>query len=243
MSLLARGWGLHERGQDKKSIETWGRGLTRIANECARVGLPVPEVKEEYGCITTTFRRPDWTGANTPDQRTGTGVATTGTTSVISGTIVATTGTGATRTGTGRGLSGTGWTIIGMTAPDNVGELLARLPKLRKDARANVESVLHELVTDKNATIPQICARTGMALRTINNALATFAQQKSCFPVRLQKSRTRVQKNSRLVRRNSRLIPKNRQLALRNRQLETKNCTLTPKNCTLGRRNCTLKVH
>ena len=69
-----------------------------------------------------------------------------------------------------------------MTAPDNVGELLARLPKLRKDARANVESVLHELVTDKNATIPQICARTGMALRTINNALATLRAAKIVLP-------------------------------------------------------------
>ena len=146
----------------RKSIETWGRGLTRIANECARVGLPVPEVKEEYGCVTTVFRRPDWTGANTPDQRTGTGTARTG--------------TGTARTGIGRGLSGTGWTIIGTTATDNVGELLARLPKLRKDARTNVENVLHELIADKNATIPQICARTGMALRTINNALATLRE-------------------------------------------------------------------
>ena len=152
----------------RKSIETWGRGLTRIANECARVGLPVPEVKEEYGCITTTFRRPDWTGANTPDQRTGTGAARTGTDSA--------------RTGTGRGLSGTGWTIIGMPTTDNVGELLARLPKLRKDARANVETVLHELIADKNATIPQICARTGMALRTINNALATLRASKIVLP-------------------------------------------------------------
>ena len=152
----------------RKSIETWGRGLTRIANECARVGLPVPEVKEEFGCITTTFSRPDWTGANTPDQRTGTGVSRTGTTSA--------------RTGTDRGLSGTGWTIIGTTAPDNVVELLARLPKLRKDARANVETVLHELIADKNATIPQICARTGMALRTINNALATLRAAKIVLP-------------------------------------------------------------
>ena len=38
----------------------------------------------------------------------------------------------------------------------------------------NVETVLHELIADRNATIPQICARTGMALRTINNALATL---------------------------------------------------------------------
>ena len=148
----------------RKSIETWGRGLTRIANECVRVGLPVPEVKEEYGCVTTTFKRPDWTGVNTPDQRNGIVAARTGTASAGTGTV--------------HGLSGTGWTIIGTTAADNIGELLARLPKLRKDARANVETVLHELIVDKNATIPQICARTGMALRTINNALSTLREAK-----------------------------------------------------------------
>ena len=82
------------------------------------------------------------------------------------------------RTGSGHGLSGTGWTIIGTTAADNIGELLARLPKLRKDARANVETVLHELIADKSVTIPQICARTGMALRTINNALSTLREAK-----------------------------------------------------------------
>ena len=159
----------------RKSIETWGRGLTRIANECARVGLPVPEVKEEYGCVTTVFRRPDWTGANAPDQRTGTGVAITGTTPVRTGTI----GEG---TGTVHVLSGTRWTIIGTPATDSIVGLLARLPKLRKDARANVETVLHELISDKNATIPQICARTGMALRTINNALATLRAAKIVLP-------------------------------------------------------------
>ena len=148
----------------RKSIETWGRGLTRIANECVRVGLPVPEVKEEYGCVTTTFKRPDWTGDNTPDRRTG--------------IVAPRTGTASARTGTGHRLSGTGWTIIGTTTADNIGELLARLPKLRKDARVNVETVLHELIADKNATIPQICARTGMALRTINNALATLREAK-----------------------------------------------------------------
>ena len=148
----------------RKSIETWGRGLTRIANECVRVGLPVPEVKEEYGCVTTIFKRPDWTGVNTPDQRNG--------------IVAARTGTASARTGNGHGLSGTGWTIIGTTAADNIGELLARLPKLRKDARANVETVLHELISDQKATIPQICARTGMALRTINNALTTLRTAK-----------------------------------------------------------------
>jgi hypothetical protein len=42
-----------------------------------------------------------------------------------------------------------------------VEDILARLPKLRKDARANVKSVLHELTADKNATIPQICTPAG----------------------------------------------------------------------------------
>ena len=78
------------------------------------------------------------------------------------------------RTGTTHRLSGTSWAITGMTGTAGVEDILARLPKLRKDARANVENVLHELIADKNATIPQICARTGMALRTINNALATL---------------------------------------------------------------------
>ena len=101
---------------------------------------------------------------DTPDQRNG--------------IVAARTGTASARTGSGHGLSGTGWTIIGTTAADNIGELLARLPKLRKDARANVETVLHELIADKSMTIPQICARTGMALRTINNALSTLREAK-----------------------------------------------------------------
>lgn len=95
-----------------------------------------------------------------PDQRTG--IAPTRT------------GTDTARTGTTHRLSGTVWAITGTTGTAGVEDILARLPKLRKDARANVENVLHELIANRNATIPQICARTGMALRTINNALATL---------------------------------------------------------------------
>ena len=53
---------------------------------------------------------------------------------------------------------------------------VAHLPDLRKDARANAEAVLHEIIVDNTATIPEICARTGMALRTINNAIATLRE-------------------------------------------------------------------
>ena len=100
----------------------------------------------------------------------------TGTGAVRIGTALARTGTIGVETDTVHGLSGTGWKIIGTAATDNSGELLTRLPKLRKDARANVEAVLHELIADKNATIPQICARTGMEFRTINNALTTLCK-------------------------------------------------------------------
>ena len=53
---------------------------------------------------------------------------------------------------------------------------MSHLPKLRKDARANVETVLNEIIADKSVGVAQICARTGMALRTINNALVTLRE-------------------------------------------------------------------
>lgn len=71
------------------------------------------------------------------------------------------TGSATARTGNGHGLSGTVWAITGTTGVVGVEDILARLPKLRKDARANVKSVLHELTADKNATIPQICTPAG----------------------------------------------------------------------------------
>lgn len=74
---------------------------------------------------------------------------------------------GWTRTGTMPVITGTRWSVV---VPDPV----AHLPNLRKDARANAAVVLHEIIADNTATIPEICARTGMALRTINNAIATL---------------------------------------------------------------------
>lgn len=116
----------------RKTIETWGRGLTRIASECQRVGLPLPTTTAAHGNVLTVFQRPGWS-----------------------------------RTGTMSGITGTRWVVV---ASDPV----VHLPNLRKDARANAEAVLHEIIADNAATIPEICARTGMALRTINNAIATL---------------------------------------------------------------------
>ena len=124
---------------ETQTIETWGRGLTRIAAECQRVGLPLPTTTTEHGNVLTVFQRPGWT-------RTGTVAEISGTTNPRTGTR---------------------WVVL-------VSDPVAHLPSLRKDARANAEAVLHEIIADNAATIPEICARTGMALRTINNAIATL---------------------------------------------------------------------
>lgn len=130
----------------RKTIETWGRGLTRIASECQRVGLPLPTTTAAHGNVLTVFQRPGWS-------RTGTMAGITGTMNPITGTM--------------SGITGTRWVVA---VPDP----LAHLPNLRKDARTNAEAVLDEIIADNTATIPEICARTGMALRTINNAIATL---------------------------------------------------------------------
>ena len=77
------------------------------------------------------------------------------------------TGTANPRTGTMPVITGTRWVVADA-------DPVAHLPNLRKDARENAENVLHEIIADNTATIPEICARTGMALRTINNAIATL---------------------------------------------------------------------
>ena len=145
----------------RKTIETWGRGLTRIAEECQRVGIPLPETKVRYKSVITVFKRQSYQG-------TGTEVGITGTENRI--------------TGTEAELTGTGWTIIGTdqrkNGPDQIGRIMQSLPKIRSDARANIETVLHEIIADNHATIPLICARTGLALRTINNALSTLREAK-----------------------------------------------------------------
>lgn len=144
----------------RKTIETWGRGLTRIAAECQRVGLPLPTTTAAHGNVLTVFQRPGWS-------RTGTVSGVTGTTNPITGTTNPITGTMNPITGTISGITGTRWLVV-------ASDPMTHLPNLRKDARTNAETVLHEIIADNAVTIPKICARTGMALRTINNAIATL---------------------------------------------------------------------
>jgi len=45
----------------RKSIETWGRGLGVMAEECQRFGLPLPVTDVKGGFVVTTFMRPEAT--------------------------------------------------------------------------------------------------------------------------------------------------------------------------------------
>ena len=66
-------------------------------------------------------------------------------------------------------MTGTRWVVV-------VSDPMAHLLNLRKDARANAEVVLHEIIADDTATIPDICVHIGMTPRTINNALVTLRE-------------------------------------------------------------------
>ncbi|MHB8090525.1 MAG: ATP-binding protein [Syntrophales bacterium] len=38
-------------------IEAWGRGTTKIVDECRKAGLPEPEFREEFGGFSVFFRK------------------------------------------------------------------------------------------------------------------------------------------------------------------------------------------
>ena len=40
-------------------IEAWGRGTTKIVDECKKAGLPEPEFREEFGGLSVHFRKAD----------------------------------------------------------------------------------------------------------------------------------------------------------------------------------------
>ena len=43
----------------RKTVETWGRGIKLILDECAKANLPEPQIVTESGYTKTVFMRPD----------------------------------------------------------------------------------------------------------------------------------------------------------------------------------------
>ncbi len=41
-----------------KTVETWGRGIKLILDECAKANLPEPQIVAESGYTKTVFMRP-----------------------------------------------------------------------------------------------------------------------------------------------------------------------------------------
>ena len=46
-------------------IEHWGRGLSMMARECERVGLPAPSFSQDGGAVKISFVRPNSTSKDT----------------------------------------------------------------------------------------------------------------------------------------------------------------------------------
>jgi ATP-dependent DNA helicase RecG len=42
----------------RKTVETWGRGIKLILDECAKANLPEPQIVAESGYTKTVFMRP-----------------------------------------------------------------------------------------------------------------------------------------------------------------------------------------
>lgn len=128
---------------ETQTIETWGRGLTRIAAECQRVGLPLPTTTTEHGNVLTVFQHPRWT-------RTGTVAEISGTTNP--------------RTGTMPVITGTRWVVL-------VSDPVAHLPSLRKDAHANAESV-QALLRDRRLSAVRLAEHLGVKPRQAQRIIA-----------------------------------------------------------------------
>ncbi len=45
-----------------KYLETWGRGIELMNDECALAGVPKPEFEVSGGCFKVTFPRNDYLG-------------------------------------------------------------------------------------------------------------------------------------------------------------------------------------
>ena len=54
----------------RKTVETWGRGIKLILNECAKANLPEPQIVAEGGYTRTVFMRPAQNGKTKSTQKT-----------------------------------------------------------------------------------------------------------------------------------------------------------------------------
>ena len=138
----------------RKTLESWGRGIKLIVDECLKVGLPKPKiVVEDGGYVKVTLARPQVQQMAPVSRR-----------SVPDGKQVA--------------------PIEVRSVPDNgqlalMGEKVrtvktlvdSKLPHLRSDAKANAELVLVEIFQDKQITIPTISENTNLPIRTVKNAI------------------------------------------------------------------------
>lgn len=138
----------------RKAIEMWGRGFSLMAAECARYGVPGPEVAETRDdFVKVAFRR--------PRQKDGAAPASSAKLGQTAAEVV--------QTGLEVGQSGD---ELGQSLSRIRQTLDARIVALRADARSNAEKVLLEISNDPSVTIAEIARKVSLSRSTVKNVQA-----------------------------------------------------------------------
>lgn len=142
----------------RKMLESWGRGIKLMMDECAKAGLPKPAIESDGRIVQVVFARP---------KRVETGGATTGELAPKPSELAP----------NDDNLHRSGAEV----APNN-SELASMTQRIeavlenalqgaRADIQRNATAVLTELVRDDGATLRDIATRTDLSLRTVNNSI------------------------------------------------------------------------
>ena len=143
----------------RKMLESWGRGIKLMRDECEKADLPKPAIESDGRFVQVVFARPKRaeTGAENSDELAPKPVELAPNDDNLhrSGEEVAP------NNGEPALMAERIETAIGCALQD-----------ARADNRRNAAAVLAELIRDDGTTLRGIATRTGLSLRTVNNSIS-----------------------------------------------------------------------
>lgn len=134
----------------RKMLESWGRGIKLMVDECAKAGLPKPHIKSDGQFVKVVFARP-------PRGK----LASRG---------------GELAPNNGKSAPNNAEVASNAEEPASLDDRIDGLIELvladgRADTRRNAKAVLKEFAKNERATLRGIAAQTGLSVRAVNNAV------------------------------------------------------------------------
>lgn len=134
----------------RKMLESWGRGIRLMVEECAKAGLPKPQIESNGQFVKVVFARPPKgeIASNGDDIASNNGKAAPNNAEVASN--------------------------VGepVSLDERLDGMIDRvLGEARADTRRNARAVLKEFAQNDRATVRGIATRTGLSVRAVNNAV------------------------------------------------------------------------